>query len=795
MKKFFSTFFLALIFSTSLLQAQASNYISAVRIGDAKEKTPVTVSVDLIAAENLSSINLFFKKFGENEYRNLEMMIAGNTASVSIPDEYIIPPYLDYYILIYLKNGLTESYPVGIEQGITPLQIAISGISEKDKEILILSPQDGEMLSQENMLISISFFKAPDNIEINKTRIYLNNEDVSSRVLIAGDLIILSGENFDESLSTGSKLLKIEVYDKQGNLYHSISRTFQIVSEEIAAQISSRWKTFGNIRAESRSETYNSASTWYNNLNAEASASNENWRFSGNVYFTSEEKNHLQPYNRYSAIIQGGDWLELRIGDTYPRFPSLIMDGKRIRGISGFLNLGFLNVAAAVGESDRKVEGILLETFPQGQVPLGSDIIPINPTKYTNPFGRVALGTYKRDLFALRPSFGSGENFQFGLSYLHSKDNTGSIEFGSRPQENVVLGSDIKFALDDQNILFTTQVAFSMFNKDIASGNLTDTQIDSIFGPNGLYDIDPDQVKTIRDILGRFITVNQYIGPLNPQEFASVAGEAALSLNYLNNSLRASYIYRGNDYLSFGQSFIRTDVKGFNIVDRIRMLDNKVFLSVGYESLEDNLQKTKPATTKYNTLSASISIFPRVNFPNITIGYNKSENKNGLSVNNVTMQDYVVDDITNRIFLQISYDFVALVKHNTSFSFTTQNREDNSLSNVDATYSATGLTVNSYWTPQLSSIFQVLFSSSEIKNVPFDYVTLTVGGRYRLLENKLQLSAMLSPSFGDFKRQALELMADYNVLANLNLAFQARVFSITGKSTNSIIGLVSRFSF
>ncbi|MDQ7815463.1 MAG: hypothetical protein RDU14_00385 [Melioribacteraceae bacterium] len=794
MKKVVSTF-LALIFSTSLLQAQASNYISAVRIGDAKERTPVTVSADLMAAENLSSISIFFKKFGENEYRNLEMMIAGNTAAVSIPAEYIIPPYLDYYLLVYLKDGNAETYPLGIEQGRTPLQIPISGVSEKDKEIIILSPLDGEILSQENMLVSISFFKAPDNIDINKTRIYLNNENVSSRVLIAGDLIILSGENFEGTLSSGSRLLKVEIYDKQGNLYHSISRTFQLVSAEVAAEISSRWRTAGNIRAESRSETYNSASTWYNNVNAEANASTENWRFSANVYFTSEDKNNLQPYNRYSALIQGGDWLELRLGDTYPRFPSLIMDGKRIRGISGFLNLGFLNVAAAIGESDRKIEGALIETFAQGQVPLGSDIISINETKYGDPFGRVSLGTYTRDLFALRPSFGSGENFQLGFTYLHSKDNTGSIEFGARPQENIVVGSDIKFAMDNQNILFTTQVAFSMFNKDIASGNLTDTQIDSIFGPNGLYDIDPDQVKTIRDILGNFITVNQYIGPLNPQEFASVAGEAALSLNYLNNSLRGSYIYRGNDYLSFGQSFIRTDVKGFNIVDRIRMFDNKVFLSFGYESLEDNLQKTKPATTKYNTLSASISIFPRVNFPNITIGYNKSENKNGLSITNPTMKDYVVDDITNRIILQLSYDFVALVKHNTSLSFTTQNREDNSLSNVDAKYNATGLTVNSYWTSQLSSIFQVLFSSSEIKNVPFEYVTLTLGGRYRLLENKLQLSAMLSPSFGDFKRQALELMADYNVLQNFNLAFQARVFSIPGKSTNSIIGLVSRFNF
>lgn len=794
MKKFIVAL-LIIIFSVSQLKAQASDYVSAVRIGDAKEKMPVSVSATLISPENISSVSLFFKKFGENEYRNVEMLIAGNTASATIDGEFVIPPYLDYYLLIVLKNGTTQSYPLGIEQGHIPLQIAISGVSVKDKEIIILSPSDGEILSQDNMLISISFFKAPDNIDIKRTKVYLNNEDVTKLALITNELIVISGESFESNLSTGSRLLNVEIYDKEGNLYHSISRSFQVVTAAIAEAVSTRWKSVGNLRAESRSETFNTVSTWYNNLSTDFSASYDQWNINGYLYLTSEEKKNLQPYNRYTAQVTGGEWLELRVGDTYPRFPSLIMDGKRVRGFSGQLNLGFINIAATIGESDRKVEGVLLQTFSKDQVPLGTDIIPISTAKYGKPFGKVNLGTFQRDLFALRPSFGSGQNFQLGFTYLHSKDNTSSIEFGARPQENVVLGSDIKIAFDDQNFLFTSQVAFSMFNKDISTGNLTDAQIDSIFGPNGLYDIDPDQVKTIRDILGKFITVNQYIGPLNPQEFASVAGEVALNLNYLNNSLRASYIYRGNDYLSFGQSFIRTDVRGFNVVDRIRMFDNKVFLSFGYESLEDNLQATKPATTKYNTLSASISIFPRANFPNITIGYNKSDNKNGLKLSDPFNKNFVVDDITNRLILQLSYDFVAMVRHNSSFSFTTQTREDNSLSNTDAKYNAVGFTLNSYWTSQLNSLFQILYSSSEIKNVPFDYFTLTLGGRYRLLENKLQLSATLSPSFGDFKRQTFEFLADYNIIANLNLGFQARIFRIPNRDTNSIIGLVTRLNF
>ena len=63
-----------------------------------------------------------------------------------------------------------------------------------------------------------------------------------------------------------------------------------------------------------------------------------------------------------------------------------------------------------------------------------------------------------------------------------------------------------------------------------------------------------------------------------------------------------------------------------------------------------------------------------------------------------------------------------------------------------------------------------------------------------MLEDKLTLTATLSPSFGDFERQALEFVADYNVLKNLNLAFQTRIYRIPGKTTNSIIGLITRYN-
>ena len=776
---------------------QVSNIISSVRIGDAKEKMPLSISAELFTAENISIVSLVYRSFGQTEFKKTEMLIAGNTASVTIPADEVQPPYLEYYLSITLRNGTTQTYPLDIDKGVAPLQIPVSAYSQKDKEIFILSPSAGEILSVDELLISISFIKAPDNIDVNKTKIYLNGQDITSSALITGDLIILNGENLSGTVVLGAKLLKIDVYDKSGNLYHSISRSFQTVSAEVAMAVSSRWKYFGNLRGESRNENFNSASTWYNNLSADINGSYDQWRINGYAYLTSEEKSSLQPYNRYSATIQGGDWFELKVGDAYPRFPNLIMDGKRVRGITGAINLGAFNLQASYGETVREVEGTVLQTYTANNVPLGTDIIKVNQSIYGAPYARVDLGTYNRKILAIRPSFGSGESFQFGLSYLHSKDDPGSIALGARPQENITIGSDLMFAFDNQNILFTSQAAVSILNKDISTGNLTDAQIDSIFGANSTYDVKPSTVKDIRDIIGKFITVNQYLGPWNPQELSSLAAEAALSLNYFDNNLRASYIYRGNEYQSFGQSFLRTDVKGINLVDRFRMLDNKLFVSFGYESLNDNLQKTKPATTTFQTTSISVSYFPRMDFPNITLGYNRYDNNNDLVLadsakNRLALN--AVDDITNRFLLQFSYDFNYLVKNSASLSFTTSNRTDNSISHLDSKFNSGSLTFNSFWNQQLTSIFGVVYSSSSIAGIPFNYFTLTVGGRYRMLENKLLLSATLSPSFGDFQRQAVEFTADYNILLNLNLMFQMRLYRIPGASTNSIIGLVTRLT-
>ena len=194
-----SIFILLFIFSPQL-SAQVSSIISTVHIGDAKEKIPLSISAELFSTESITGIFTAFRSFGQTEFTRGEMLITGNTASITIPGAVVQPPFIEYYLIISMKDGSSQTYPVGIEQGVVPLQVPVSGVSEKDKEIVILSPTVGETMTQSEMLISISFINASDKIDIPKTKIYLNNQDVTGGVLFAGDLLILSGDNIPQNL-------------------------------------------------------------------------------------------------------------------------------------------------------------------------------------------------------------------------------------------------------------------------------------------------------------------------------------------------------------------------------------------------------------------------------------------------------------------------------------------------------------------------------------------------------------------------------------------------------------------
>lgn len=782
----FSVFLFAV---SNQLIAQPSDIISNVTLTEAVAGQAVEIEAELFRPTDISSIYIYFRSFGQSEFIRRSMEISGTNAVGIIPSEYITPPSVEYYFLVTTAQGEVKSYPPGSPDEIPPARFEVKSEVETSSDILILSPAQNEMVASEELLISISFIKASPEIDRKATKVYLGNMDVTEYCLFADDLIIFSGKNFPEVVSNDDQLLKIEIYDEDGNLKDTILRSFKTVGKGYLAAVKDRFIYGVNLKGEARNESYNEEATWYNNLDARFKGSYSGWNFDAKVYATSEEKAYRQPQNRYSASVSS-EWLNLKIGDSYPVYPEMIMSGKRLRGVDLGLNAGFFSLQASYGQVKRSIEGALLQTFGPNEVVFGSDIIEIDQSKYGQPYGRVDLGEFSRDILAVRPLFRAGSTFEIGLTFLKGGDDKSSIEFGSRPQENIVLGTDLKLNFDNNRIQIGGDVAMSFLNSDISTGTLTDSQIDSVFGGNGIIDVDPDVVKNFKSLFGGFMEINQFFGPWNPDELASLASEASIGLNYFDNNLKFRYIYRGNDYTSFGQSYLRTDVKGINIVDRIRLLENKVFLSIGFESLEDNLQNTKIATTTFQTLNSSVSVYPGADIPNITMGFTRYNNSNELDI----ADSSAVDNFTNKFYAQFSHDFIFEIPHNAYLYFSTSNRTDNSVWDRNAENFSVTLNLKSNWNETFSSHFGGTYYSSESASMPYDYSSLYIGGTLLLLENKLELRATLSPSFGDFERQAFDLTGSYKVIENLVLSLQARFYRIPDVSTNSIVGLITRYT-
>lgn len=803
---FVALFLLGLIPSTF---AQISSVVSEVKIGVAKENETLTIEARFQPSSSVTKAVIGYRSFGQNEFTYSDMIVQGSSAFFTIPAAEVLPPNIEYFMKFSMTTGAEETYPEEFLKSSTPIQIQVQGVSGKDKEVLVMSPEKGEKILPEEFFISISLLRASDIVNKSATKIYLDNKDITNLALFADDIIIISPENFQIQLKDGLHSLSVELYDTTNTLYHSVSSQFVILNPSYALLGQSAINYAGDVRLESRNENIQTVGTWYNNLNVNLQADYKGFNLLSNVYVTSEEKKYLQPNNRYMVSLST-DYAAVTVGDHYPKYPSLVLNGKRVRGFSGEVNLGFFNIQTSFGEISRDVEG----TFIQYKDTLGGNIIAVDSIKHNgNKYAEVEPGTFKRSLLAIRPSFGRGENFQFGLTFLHVKDETGSIEYGTAPKENLVLGTDLMFGFDNQNILFTTQAAFSLLNNDISQGSLTDSQIVSIFGPDGLININPEDVKKLRDQVSGLFTVNQYVTPLNPQKLPSLAAEAALSFNYFDNYLKGSYVYRGDQYSSFGQSYVRTDVAGINILDRLRLFENKFFVSVGFENLQDNLQKTKIATTTFQTLNSSISFYPRTNLPSIIVGYTRLNNTNGLSPikNPADSTAYLsaIDDITNRISTQLSYNFEWHYRHSVSLSFVNSTRDDKSYANYDIENSSVTVSSGTRWFDNLSSSLNISMNNSKVDTTSFSYVSLSLGTNYSMLQEKLLLSGSLSPSFGDYKRTSFDASALYYLMPNLTLQLQFRylnydytsskldqvtniLYAVKAKANDVIVGLTTQ---
>lgn len=775
--------------------AQVSTSVSSLLPTEATKNTSCTIQADLIRGEQVEAVHLLYRSFGASEWTRLEMDLLGNTAYATIPPHDVLQPYVEFYLVLVHRSGLLETHPLGDSDDpfssppARTLFLTVRDIEEVPQQVTFLSPDAFGIVPADELVIAVSLLRVDTIVVRRATQIFLDGADVTPQAVFSGDIIVVAPENFGVQLRPGSHRITVRLFNREGRLHHVAALSFTVVGEGGASEVRSRgFKYAGSAQIESRHEQASGTSTWYNRGTIQGSGRVEEWRFASQVFVTSEERASRQPQNRY-FISAESPWLKAGYGDSYPAFPGLILNGKRVRGLTTSLKLDYFNLDLALGSTARGIEGALQKVIPLAMLAQeqmadpAAAYAPIDSTTW----GKFSYGIYERDLFAVRPSVGSGRTWQLGFTWLKSKDDLGSIRYGTRPQENIVAGADLLLRFDNNRIQIMGQGAFSAFNSDISSGSFTDERIDTLFKDEG----ERRDARRARDVLGSLITVNENLAPLSFRKLSTLAYDGTLTLNYLDNSLRIGYVYRGNAYNSFGQTFLRKDIRGVNIIDRVRLVSNQLLATIGYERLQDNTGDIKPATTTFTNLNLALSYYPRHVFPSITLGVASFVASNGLHDTAST----AIDDATLRFLVQSSYTLEGEFKHTLSLNLATSSRDDATRRQLDVSNVTIGSGIATRWSSAFQSGVDVAVNLNDLPapTGTLNYTTLSLHARYTFFKQPVTLLATLTPTFGDFKRTGLDLGSQWSALPTMTVILQFSYFNNQSGSDDTIWSLRVRY--
>jgi hypothetical protein len=347
------------------------------------------------------------------------------------------------------------------------------------------------------------------------------------------------------------------------------------------------------------------------------------------------------------------------LGDAYPRFNDLMLWGKRVRGVWGRLHTGVFNVDVVYGETNRKITPVF-----------NSDVV------IPDSLAAGGSGTFGQKLLGIRQSWGSGRNFQLGFNMLKVRDSFSKAADSSAffaggyvlsPQDNLVVGSDFLLAFDNRRIELTAAGAFSLFSSDISSGPLEKDSLESQFDVN--LPFNPADLKDL------FI-INASTTPLDPRDLTSLAYNVNLRLNYFNNDFRFGFKSIGGEYVSLGNSFLRNNLRGFFVDDRLRVYQNQVYLNFGFENYKDNFDAdNQNPRTKLQTFNAGVSIYPDPRYPNLTFSV-RNHTRNNTPVPDTT--NIPEDNATIDWSVQANYDLNFMqLRHSVSVSYIASDRNDN----------------------------------------------------------------------------------------------------------------------
>ncbi|HPI72618.1 MAG TPA: hypothetical protein PK843_06935 [bacterium] len=659
---------------------------------------------------------------------------------------------------------------------------------EPSSPILILSPNDAETLAPDQVAIAVSLISGEEEIEQGSVRLWLDGAEITTLAESSPSLITYT----PKQLKPGPHKLTVQAKSAGGSPLPQASVRFLVESgatakaEEKALQV--------HLFADGRTEQMLDDNQSLLIGGADFTGAYKSLFYEGNLYLTSLEDRNRQPANRFYLNLHN-KWFGVAAGDIHPMYNDLILWGRRVRGFSGYLHLGFLNIDLVSGSLTRAVNG-----------------------NRSADSTRRSYGTFQQNLIGIRPSIGSGKNFQLGLTLVKVKDDTQSIRYGAMPKDNLVVGPDLKLSFDRGRIQVEARGALSLLTEDISPGAVTADDLEKALNLEEDLPIDPES-------LADYFIVNESTQPLNPLEKTSMAYNAAVKLDYFRNLLQVGYKSIGASYRSLANSWLRTNLEGWYFNDRLRLFDNKVYATIGYEDLLDNFsrQNSNPSIS-LKTFNYSVTLYPGKDLPQLTLGMRDQRRDNGVKkVQTAYLYDgletdtLVIDDRELQTYrdlsAQISQNLSLFdLQHTISLSYiSTRNIDEykNSRAAEDIGRELnTGvfmINVNTQFAAPLKTnlSFASNRNSGPLSAGNLDYLMFGGGAEYGLWQDRLTLLADLrrmqmtfaGPGDNGYGRTHFRLGATWQIAPRHTVAVDGNLINLSSDSVDSYTDKIFRIRY
>ncbi|KAA3614902.1 MAG: hypothetical protein D8M58_10630 [Calditrichaeota bacterium] len=645
---------------------------------------------------------LFYRAKGASDFQSQPLKEQGYTLFSEVATNKLPAGKIDYYFAMQTLAGEVITYPQFSPQQ-NPLSFELvasnfTSVFQNQEEVIVLSPEEGEIVPQDEFLIAVSIPNQNADVDHARTRLLIDGIDVTSQLQQDANLYTL----VPKTMRTGSHNAEFKIFDSSGNLLNKQEWNYRITS---GGTEEDGFKQKTNVYLDNRYQNISDESNNYFRGGVNWDANYNEWDFRLKATGSSTDGYSSQSPNRFGALVAYNfsprTRLYLKGGDLTGDYDQLTFWNRRILGFGIGLNSPWFDLDVSTGQTASAVEGKIIPDET-------GDNITAN------------FGTFKETFLAVRPVFNFGKHVSWGLNLINGKEDPNSIKntklftratlgdttvkVSANPTESLVLGTTLRLNFDNNRIRFAGSFQASIANKDASSK----VDFDSLAEQLDFSKSQKDQVEPFVNLLEStgFLTISQGLAP-----FPALAMQFDTYLNYFNNHFKFSFKNIESDYVTPGNPYLLRGIRGLFINDNIRLANNQVFLNLYFNSYKDNLSQ-EDAETDNSDLGVSLSYFPMQSLPSITLSYGNQSRKNDADAEDVAVN--AEDNSTQRVSVSSNYSFhTGSVKNTATVSVSNIVRDDNITREIQLTDSTTGTT-------STNSDFKVL--SLSIKNqfaIPF----------------------------------------------------------------------------